>query len=484
MAQIRCKSSLAFLLALIKLGLASLVEGKQVKMIIEICRHGARMETVRLNGTDYDKFNPFYDKTIELGDLTQVGMHAHYLLGKEIRKEYSALIPEKYNSMNVEVVASSFNRTILSAQSQLFGIFDLTPQSFSETTEISHPSLANINDSIEFSVSERNNAVRIPIISNPTPARNLIFVPSHETCCPKLSPRVAQAARRSNDFTAAFKSVYETLIQNGYTSYEYTGKQEYNFIGAKDVCDFIVARTWNDPKFTANDQLIDQCLDILAFFEMSYFFEKDLYRTYSSKLNQKVIDTLTNYRDYPDQRNRVLTLLSGHDTNIASFLLNFYPENAQCILNKYQRIQNFVSEREISLSENVCINHIKFTSNFIIELSEKDVKDKFWVTVKLNNKALPIANGSTEISLSEFLTILQQNIDPDFDFNCGADAYQSIAKVDSWLLIALALSFLVIIGLCWIIFNHHKSRKTIESFLPRDDSEIIRINTSQDSSRN
>jgi len=59
--------------------LAIVVSADELKMVLEVFRHGAR--TAVANYWDYNKY---WDH----GELTPVGMRQHYLLGKILRKKY------------------------------------------------------------------------------------------------------------------------------------------------------------------------------------------------------------------------------------------------------------------------------------------------------------------------------------------------------------------------------------------------------------
>ena len=56
-------------------------------------------------------------------------MRQHFILGANLRKHYIEdlkFFPENYNPDWIRVRSTDYNRTIMSAQSQLFGLFPLT----------------------------------------------------------------------------------------------------------------------------------------------------------------------------------------------------------------------------------------------------------------------------------------------------------------------------------------------------------------------
>ena len=88
--------------------------------VVEICRHGARAPTTFM---PWDNYNTWPQGP---GELIPEGMRQHYLLGAELRNRYiiqeQLLVPD-YFQPNIYVFSSDYNRTIMSAQSQIQGLF-------------------------------------------------------------------------------------------------------------------------------------------------------------------------------------------------------------------------------------------------------------------------------------------------------------------------------------------------------------------------
>ena len=87
--------------------------------VIETYRHGAR-EPIR----DYWNAKDFKSK----GELTPVGMRQHYYLGQLLRSEYIdslGFLSPNFNATELYVYSTNVNRTIMSAQSQLYGLYPL-----------------------------------------------------------------------------------------------------------------------------------------------------------------------------------------------------------------------------------------------------------------------------------------------------------------------------------------------------------------------
>lgn len=87
-------------------------------MIVELNRHGARAPITRL--TDVIK-SPWIEKTGK-GELSPVGERQKYLLGKNLFYKYPELFSKGLNNEEFYIRSTDFNRTIMSAFSEIFGV--------------------------------------------------------------------------------------------------------------------------------------------------------------------------------------------------------------------------------------------------------------------------------------------------------------------------------------------------------------------------
>ena len=88
---------------------------------IDVIRHGDRTPTVEIPKNTYNWPEG-------LGELTAAGLQQEFELGKNLYLVYvkqNSLLPENYNSNNLYVRSSDLNRTLMSAQSALFGLYPL-----------------------------------------------------------------------------------------------------------------------------------------------------------------------------------------------------------------------------------------------------------------------------------------------------------------------------------------------------------------------
>jgi len=92
----------------------------EIRFAFTMFRHGARNPELSLNANHDDPLGEHWSAP---GELTPVGMRMHYLLGHRNRVKYQGFLSSSFSANEVYVKSSDFNRTIMSAMSQLQGLF-------------------------------------------------------------------------------------------------------------------------------------------------------------------------------------------------------------------------------------------------------------------------------------------------------------------------------------------------------------------------
>ncbi|CAD6188537.1 unnamed protein product [Caenorhabditis auriculariae] len=88
-----------------------------LRFVHVIWRHGDRTPSDYLPGDDPLKWPLGY------GELTKVGMGQHYRLGQWLRRRYTGFLSDHFLRDEVYIRSSDYNRTLMSAQSNLAGFF-------------------------------------------------------------------------------------------------------------------------------------------------------------------------------------------------------------------------------------------------------------------------------------------------------------------------------------------------------------------------
>ena len=100
------------------------ISADKLVFVLTHFRHGARAPQYyydQENHLDY-----ILEKWERPGELTAMGQRMHYLLGLRNRERYinnTHFLSEKFDPHEILIYSSQFNRTLLSAESQLHGLY-------------------------------------------------------------------------------------------------------------------------------------------------------------------------------------------------------------------------------------------------------------------------------------------------------------------------------------------------------------------------
>ena len=191
-------------------------------LVIELIRHGARSDSEVTDTTwmDHD-------------ELTPVGMRQHYILGKILANRYQQIF-ETYNQSKIYVRSTNFNRTLMSANTQLQGIFEgrgpsLTPGTSQErmVPPYDTPLIINILNNLSNVTAAVPNQIQfIPIHTIDTNSDELLY--GGPGTCPtaaqwfKDKPVDDQATQIFNSLNASTEELRKrgqnmTLLQDYFT---------------------------------------------------------------------------------------------------------------------------------------------------------------------------------------------------------------------------------------------------------------------------
>lgn len=118
----------------------------ELRFVLTIFRHGVRSPTAE--GVDF--LGEKWDSCLQLTDM---GIRQMYLLGTKNRKKYSYFLSDTYNPKEICAFSSNWNRTILSANAYLQGLFPFNSETRISNEKMQHSnppvSLSEITDEIE-----------------------------------------------------------------------------------------------------------------------------------------------------------------------------------------------------------------------------------------------------------------------------------------------------------------------------------------------
>ncbi|XP_028606855.2 lysosomal acid phosphatase-like isoform X2 [Podarcis muralis] len=95
------------------------ITGRELKYVVLVYRHGDRnpLSTFPTNVVNEDVWPQGY------GQLTTRGMRQQYLLGQLIKDRYKDFLSDEYKRKEIYVRSTDYDRTIMSAQANLAGLF-------------------------------------------------------------------------------------------------------------------------------------------------------------------------------------------------------------------------------------------------------------------------------------------------------------------------------------------------------------------------
>lgn len=351
--------------------------------VIETCRHGARAPI------DFYQWDQGYWNE-GMGELTQEGMRQQFLNGAEFRSRYvnsTSNIPGTYNASELYVRSTDVNRTIMSAESQMMGLFPTGPNIASNMQYKAVPPFGsvNFNTTIQgLGLNALPNAYQpVPIHVVAAPFDNMLYGYS-PTSCPRMaqiSSEVQNSADyqfRVQNYTAYLgKQLYE--IFNTPVSYEYAG-----WYGDVLICDSFHGYSWPDG---ITEEIFQQMIGIMNY-SNSYFYQNGGAQLASSQFFSQIISTFTGVINGTSTLK--WSLYSAHDTTLIAFLY---------AMNQFNG------------------NNPPFASTIVFEL-HSELNNKYAVQIKFNDVVL-VLDGCTEMcDFDTFVELMNAWIIPDVVLAC------------------------------------------------------------------
>jgi len=388
-------------------------------MAVEIFRHGIRTP----ESTEYDTEGVW--ASTGYGELTAAGMRQQYILGAAFGQIYKDLL-YPFNASKLYVQSTQENRTLMSALSQLYGIYNQHGPNLQDgyPAEIAIPPYnSDLVNKIVVDLADVNAA--IPNNYQPLPIHSLqkqadFYLQSYLNC-PNAN---SLFKKQQND--SKVQEVYAELA----TTVENLKKLHLeidNSTQFDDLGDTVIADYRNQVTLPGGIDPTSEEFADLQFWAQWY----EIYPTLNLPIQRQLFSgpILNSILQMFQQKRANTTPLNfafyaAKETMLATILSALNITTPECLL------ENWRSEKDGKTAPNPNCNYPIFASNLIFEFYNDTTSP--YVMFKYNGAAMPICNGQTSCPLNDFATYIQ-NITAGYDLNnfqkwCNANQTHSTFK--------------------------------------------------------
>lgn len=418
-----------FFVILIKLSLS-------VDFILELVRHGARYPYFDI------KIKNSQIKKTSLQELNYVGMKQHFLLGKQLRKNYPEIFRNKKN-LQLKFISTPTNRTLTSAISQIYGIFEknqnLKTEIENEIEEFFLPPFELKNSDKEDYHSHLkkkalpNNYLPYPIKSYYQESH---FVQSKH--CPKNLKKLKKEINKKNNLhSEIFENTFKSIKREFGLKIDKNDKLAFNKLHR--ICDTVIAHFYLNKKLDIPHNILEQCYYVESVTQYTPLENKNLKKSLFTIMwyeFKKEFDLLLK-----NEKKKKFTAIFAHDYVLAPFLYILEKNLYKCTLYSYIHKYNRKYDKTLSFNKKKCKNFFfngKFASSIIFEITtnhdkldlEKKNLNDYNVKVFFNNKLLDFFKKTK--TLKNLYDVFDKNTFKDKNINdiCGKELLEIEKKED------------------------------------------------------
>ena len=314
---------------------------EKLLFVLEHFRHGARGPYKSFN---YNEWKDFLNEEWKgAGELTQLGMRQHYLLGYSVRNKYKNFISKEFNQNEIFIISTDVNRTLMSVYSNLLGMYP-NYTNINKKGYIKNNNYSNIINNKIFEEEKLKTIFPIHIFD----AKDLSYqlyrtevCPGFETFIKKISESEGMKNILINIFEKTNENYGKYLSQ--FIDQNIIDKRDYKsyFKVLKNLCDTFIAdyfdgRDIKDLSKTGInlEEFYDHCLNVsLITVYYSYYgiplersVEFDISHTFREifeYMDKRILLDKENDSDKIISSSPKFVIISGHDVSLAAFDLFF-----------------------------------------------------------------------------------------------------------------------------------------------------------------
>ena len=323
-------------------------EEEKLLFVWEHFRNGARNPYTQINKTTWIDFIGVQWKNE--GELNSLGLRSHYLLGTATKNKYDKFLSKSFDINEIFIISTNVNRTIMSAMSNLQGIYKNYTTPNLTINQINNAKIKGLNESYERKINEKIEELENSYIKN-----GISIMPIHifsrvglqfnlndEDYC----PGIIKFKNESKNQEAVKKIVYDFQKKTNDTY----GPYIFNFMNIssetnpdylyKDnnlyyICDSFIADYFSGrdmPHINNTDIDMDNfyhhCLNysiIDSYYisyglpptNLSYLTVSPIFRTIFNYMDRRIKLFKENNTDKIDPSSPKFVIYSGHDSTMA-----------------------------------------------------------------------------------------------------------------------------------------------------------------------
>nr|XP_060637800.1 prostatic acid phosphatase-like [Anolis sagrei ordinatus] len=371
------------LLSLLFLLLQS-ASGQELKFVLLIYRHGDR-SPIENYPTDLHNESEWPQG---FGQLTKIGIQQHYELGQYIKNRYSNFLSSTYKREEVLIQSTETDRTIMSAQANLAGLFPPSGD------EIWNPELLWQPVPVHIVPKEHNPKLRFPMFH-----------------CPRYL-KLLKETIISSEFQLKVQPYQEFIkmvsLHSGYNPETLAHLDNFKLWHVQDtlLCESI--HNYTLPEWATKDVMAK--LDELTVMSLSVLFgihkREEKARLQGGLLVKDILEKISNAARYPGKRK--MLVYSAHDTTLGALqmALNIYNEQ----LFPYAACQFFELYQESN-------------GEYTIEMYFRNDTTK-------EPHLLTLPGCSSACSLSQFAELVSPILVEDWDSECQKTEEEKDSDLD------------------------------------------------------
>ncbi|KAL4453129.1 hypothetical protein ABPG74_015360 [Tetrahymena malaccensis] len=440
------KSIICLLLVSLAIAQGFDVNNSDLKMIVTLHRHGARIPSS-------EKLD-LKDKAPNSGELSLVGQRQLFYLGQQLNKDYvqdTPLLSAKYNPSEIYYRSTDVNRTIMSAQCLLAGLYpaqsgDQIPDDIlnnkKELLDVNFKLRGNtpVNQIADkFPIQNGYQSIPIHVVER---SRDKILLGYGDTCPEeeKWNPENQQSEDWKR-ITSEFKDQiqrFATIFKLDATKLDlYT---VYNYM------DIIIAQQYensqNIPAEYQNDAQLQFDMEILynLRIHLSLYKTPLQKRTTVTPFLNNLVQVLSDKVSNPKNKLKGY-FLSAHDTTVNMVLQGLNLTSWECIEQSFMK----------TLPKGTFCNFspTRYGANLIVELRQDKATTKNFIMVRYNGEYQMICDQTTQYcDLDEFKNRVANFVVPNYDEICNPDTtekplYSSSNYLNYSILAVIISAFLI-----------------------------------------